>query len=97
MQSSTLKYKDLNDGDFIKKLALLKKYDYDKFMRVLYENFEMYPERISQDPYPKDTKVNALNKVLDYFKQIEEYEKCEVIKNILNGIKEDDISDNSEH
>ena len=95
MQREVLKYDDLNDGDFLKRLSLLKEYDYDKFMRVLYDNFEEYPERIEDDPYPLNVKVAALNKVLEYFKGLEEYEKCDVIKNILDGIEKKDISDNS--
>ena len=95
MQRETLKYDDLNNEDFLQRLSLLKEYDYDKFMRVLYDSFEEYPERIESDPYPLAIKVEALSRVLKYFKDIEEYEKCEVIKNILNGIKKKDIPDNS--
>ena len=82
-------------NDYIRKMSLLKEYDYDKFMRVLYKSFEEYPEKILRDPYPLNVKVKALNKVRGYFENVEEYEKCDVIKRILNGIKEKDIPDNS--
>lgn len=83
------------NSDYARKMSLLKEYDYDKFMRVLYKSFEEYPERVARDPYPMDTKVKALNKVMTYFEDVEEYEKCVVIKTILNGIKEKDISSDS--
>ena len=82
-------------NDYIRKMSLLKEYDYDKFMRVLYKSFEEYPEKVLRDPYPLNVKVKALKKVKGYFEDVEEYEKCEVIKTILNGIEKKDIPNNS--
>lgn len=83
--------KEHDNMDHIRKMYLLKEYDYDKFMRILYKSLEEFPEKVARDPYPLDTKVNALNVVRSYFEKEEEYEKCNVIKNILNGIQEEDI------
>ena len=84
-----------NKEDYTERMGLLKKYDFDKFMRVLYKSFEEYPERVTHDPYPLEIKVNALNVVMSYFENVEEYEKCDVIKKLVNGIKEKDIHSNS--
>jgi len=93
-----MKPEDLHNKDNIAKMALLKEYDYDAFIRVLYKSIESFPDRIKVDPYLRESKVSALYKVIEYFKQddIQEFEKCALIQKIIDDLDKDDISDSSE-
>jgi hypothetical protein len=88
---------DLHSASNLEKMKFLKDNDYDKFMRVLYKSIESFPERIKTDPFPLESRIAALYKVIDYFKgdDIQEFKKCAIIQNIINELEQDDIPSSS--
>ena len=92
-----MKPEDLHSKDNIAKMTLLKEHNYDAFIRVLYKSIESFPGRVKTDPYLRESKISALYKIIEYFKQddIQEFEKCALIQKIINDLEKDDISDSS--
>lgn len=79
-------FKGIRSEDLIKKIELLKKQDLEAYYQLVYESITNFPEDAVEDDSPKSNKVSALNKLIDYFEQKEEYEKCAKLKNILDQI-----------
>jgi len=88
---------DLHSASNLEEMRFLKDHDYDKFIRVLYKSIEAFPERIKTDPFPLESRIAALYKVVDHFKRddIQEFEKCALIQNIINELEQDDIPSSS--
>tara|TARA_B100000287_G_C20514066_1_gene734226 strand:- start:572 stop:847 length:276 start_codon:yes stop_codon:yes gene_type:complete len=72
----------------LKLLARLKKEDKHGFYSLVFESISNNPEYAVEDPTPADKKIKALNKIINYFVSIEDYENCAVVQNIINKIKE---------
>jgi folylpolyglutamate synthase/dihydropteroate synthase len=89
---------DLHNRDNLAMMAMLKDHDYDSFMRVLYKSIESFPERIKTDPFPLEHRILALKKVLKYFENddIQEFEKCALLKKIIDELEKDNISSTGE-
>lgn len=87
----------LHNKDMLAMMGILKEYDYGKFIEVLYKSIESFPERIKHDPYPLEQKIGALYKIIEYYERedIQEFRKCAFIKNIIDELNKDDISNSS--
>lgn len=79
-------FKGVRSDDLINRIELLKKTDLEAYYQLVYESITNFPEDAVKDDSPKSNKVSALNKLIDYFEQREEYEKCAKLKVILDQI-----------
>ena len=81
-------FKGLRSEDLIRKIEELKKTDLDSYYNLVFESITGFPEDAIEDDSPKKNKVAALNKLIDYFEQKEEYERCHELKKLLDRINE---------
>lgn len=73
-------------NDLLLELMRLKKTDYDKFMRKMYEAVSGEFKDALHNNDPIDTKAKALNTMIQYFQDREEYEKCAVLKKMADSL-----------
>ena len=71
---------NLNDPEYLKYLAELKKTNYDKYMNLTYMAITQNPDLSIADAAPVDKKTMAIDAVIDYFESNQEYEKCGKLK-----------------
>tara|TARA_R100000544_G_scaffold19709_1_gene9505 strand:- start:804 stop:1070 length:267 start_codon:yes stop_codon:yes gene_type:complete len=63
--------------DFIKSLLLtLEQTNFDEFMSLSYAVMMQSPSNVLKRDDSVKTKVDAINKMIEYFEEIEAYEKC---------------------
>tara|TARA_B100001094_G_C18014475_1_gene711838 strand:+ start:288 stop:563 length:276 start_codon:yes stop_codon:yes gene_type:complete len=63
--------------DFIKSLLLtLEQTNYDEFMKLTYVVMMQSPSEILKRKDSIETKVDAINTMISFFEENEEYEKC---------------------
>ena len=63
--------------DFIKSLLLtLEETNFDEFMNLSYAVIMQSPSNVLKRDDSVKTKVDAINKMIEYFEEIEAYEKC---------------------
>jgi len=63
--------------DFIKSLLLtLEQTNYDEFMKLTYVVMMQSPSEILKRKDSIDTKLDAINTMISFFEEKEEYEKC---------------------
>jgi hypothetical protein len=63
--------------DFIKSLLLtLEQTNFDEFMNLSYAVIMQSPSNVLKRDDSVETKVDAINKMIEYFEEIEAYEKC---------------------
>lgn len=77
--------------ELLLELMGLKSTDYDKFMEKLYEavSGEFKDALHSNDPVSEKTK--ALNTMIQYFSDREEYEKCANLKKMVDSLDAEPI------
>jgi hypothetical protein len=82
----------LRDDLLIGYLMYLKEQDYDQYMELVVEALQNSDDAAVSDPAPIETKLGALNRVLDHMESKENYETCAFIRDlkdrIENGSKE---------
>ena len=76
----------LNSDEFLEELISLKSKDLGLFFKSIYSLISEDPESVIQDDTPIDSKLRGLNKIISYYEKSEEYEKCQVIKNIVDRL-----------
>ena len=81
-------FKGLRSDDLIRKIEELKKKDLDSYYNLVFESIINFPDDAVEDDSPKENKVSALNKLINYFEQKEEYERCHKLKKLLDRINE---------
>ena len=63
--------------DFIKSLLLtLEQTNYDEFMKLTYVVIMQSPSEVLKRKDSIETKLDAINTMIEYFEEAEEYEKC---------------------
>lgn len=63
--------------DFIKSLLLtLEQTNYDEFMNLSYAVVMQSPSQVLKRGDAIEIKIEAINKMIKYFEEIEAYEKC---------------------
>jgi hypothetical protein len=63
--------------DFIKSLLLtLEQTNYDEFMNLTYAVVMQSPSQVLKRSDAIEIKIEAINKMIKYFEEIEAYEKC---------------------
>ena len=59
----------------------------ETMMNMIYNAVINEEDRAISSETPKDQKLEALNNIIDFFVQLEEYEKCSNIKKIIDRIQ----------
>jgi len=77
---------NLNSTNLLRKLESLKREDVDIFYDVVFNSLFKFPEEAVEDPAPKESKIKALDSILNHFVEKEEYEKCTFIKDLIDQI-----------
>ena len=65
----------------------LKESSKETMMNMIYNAVINEEDRAISSETPKDQKLEALNNIIDFFVQLEEYEKCSNIKKIIDRIQ----------
>jgi hypothetical protein len=67
-------------------LEALKREDIEAFYNVVFNSLFRFPDEAIQDPAPRESKIKALDSVLNFFEEREEYEKCGFIKGLIDQL-----------
>lgn len=87
MKSDWNPFDGLRSEDLIQKLEDLKNQDLDAFFELIFQSIINWPEEAINDSSPVDNKIKALERIIKHFQDLEEYEKCQELKIILDQIK----------
>lgn len=77
-----------DDNDLLIKLAILKHYDLDKFMDTMYTVLAENPNKMVEAKGEVDNKLKAIERLIDHYKKVELYERCQVLQNMSDAIVE---------
>lgn len=78
----------LNDDKLKADLYAMSEKDPDGFMEEILQVLKRFPEFIQSDNAPIENKVNALNRMLNHYTELERYEDCAFIKKQLDKLNE---------
>lgn len=76
------------NAKLLRMLAHLRDRDAASFFNLVFKALKNNPTYAIDDPTPSDKKIEALERVLEYFTSTEEYENCIVVKDIITKIQE---------
>jgi len=71
--------RDLKTSQMLAELVSLRHTDFDAFMNLLYDALQRELSGAIFDQTPLTEKQEALNSMIQYFQDKEEYEKCAVL------------------
>ena len=77
-----LDQKDFSRSKVLADLVSLRHTDFDAFMELLYSSLQNELKGAIFDDTPLDNKRSALESMIQYFQDKEEYEKCAVLRDI---------------
>jgi hypothetical protein len=75
--------RDLKTSQMLAELVSLRHTDFDAFMNLLYEALQKELSGAIFDETPVLEKQEALNSMIQYFQDREEYEKCAVLRDLV--------------
>lgn len=79
--------KDLKTSQMLAELVSLRHTDFDAFMNLLYDALQNELSGAIFDQTPTKEKEEALNSMIQYFQDREEYEKCAVLRDMVLTIE----------
>jgi hypothetical protein len=79
--------KDLKTSQMLAELVSLRHTDFDAFMNLLYDALQKELSGAIFDQTPLTEKQEALNSMIQYFQDKEEYEKCAVLRDMVLTIE----------
>jgi hypothetical protein len=79
--------KDLKTSQMLAELVSLRHTDFDAFMNLLYDALQRELSGAIFDQTPLTEKQEALNSMIQYFQDKEEYEKCAVLRDMVLAIE----------
>ena len=79
--------KDLKTSQMLAELVSLRHTDFDAFMNLLYDALQRELSGAIFDQTPLTEKQEALNSMIQYFQDREEYEKCAVLRDMVQTIE----------
>lgn len=88
MKENTEEHNLKIDTKLLRMLAHLRDRDAPAFFNLVFKSLKNNPTYAIEDPTPSKRKIEALEKVLNYFTSTEEYENCIVVKDIITKIQE---------
>ena len=79
--------RDLKTSQMLAELVSLRHTDFDAFMNLLYDALQNELSDAIFDQTPTFEKQEALNSMIQYFQDREEYEKCAVLRDMVQTIE----------
>ena len=79
--------RDLTTSQMQAELVSLRHTDFDAFMNLLYDALQRELSGAIFDETPLTEKQEALNSMIHYFQDKEEYEKCAVLRDMVLTIE----------
>ena len=79
--------RDLKTSQMLAELVSLRHTDFDAFMNLLYDALQRELSGAIFDQTPLTEKQEALNSMIQYFQDREEYEKCAVLRDMVLTIE----------
>jgi hypothetical protein len=79
--------RDLTTSQMLAELVSLRHTDFDAFMNLLYDALQRELSGAIFDETPLTEKQEALNSMIHYFQDKEEYEKCAVLRDMVLTIE----------
>ena len=79
--------RDLKTSQMLAELVSLRHTDFDAFMNLLYDALQRELSGAIFDQTPLTEKQEALNSMIQYFQDREEYEKCAVLRDMVQTIE----------
>lgn len=79
--------RDLKTSQMLAELVSLRHTDFDAFMNLLYDALQNELSGAIFDQTPTQEKQEALNSMIQYFQDREEYEKCAVLRDMVLTIE----------
>ena len=79
--------RDLKTSQMLAELVSLRHTDFDAFMNLLYDALQRELSGAIFDQTPLTEKQEALNSMIHYFQDKEEYEKCAVLRDMVLTIE----------
>ena len=79
--------RDLKTSQMLAELVSLRHTDFDAFMNLLYDALQRELSGAIFDETPLTEKQEALNSMIQYFQDREEYEKCAVLRDMVLTIE----------
>ena len=90
MKNDGKQYNRLSAYSLLNKLEKLKDLDIEAFFELIFKSISKYPDEAVSDPSPKENKIKAMKNIISFFEKKEDFEKCAVLKDILNKIEMND-------
>jgi hypothetical protein len=78
------------DKELLQAMLDLRKKDPDAFMSLVLSSLKKYPELAVEDAHPAENKLNALQKMLEYYEGNESYEDCAFLRDLKQAIKDEE-------
>ena len=79
--------RDIKTSQMLAELVSLRHTDFDAFMNLLYDALQNELSGAIFDQTPTTEKQEALNSMIQYFQDREEYEKCAVLRDMVQTIE----------
>ena len=79
--------RDIKTSQMLAELVSLRHTDFDAFMNLLYDALQRELSGAIFDETPLTEKQEALNSMIQYFQDREEYEKCAVLRDMVQTIE----------
>ncbi len=78
---------DFNDPEFAKHLDQIRRENPETFLDLVLQALKAYPEFALEDIAPENKKLSALQRMLEYYERIENYEDCDFILKLKERIQ----------
>jgi tellurite resistance protein len=79
---------DITRREFIEEMKRLKAEDPAKFMKTVFDIMKKYPDLAISDDAPLEKKAAALDRMVEHFVGLEEYEACAYITDLKKKIED---------
>jgi hypothetical protein len=77
---------DINNRELLEQLKKMSQEDPEGFCELMMASINHNMEAVLEDGASAKIKVRALTKLMNYFESIEDYENCQVLKNLIDQI-----------
>jgi hypothetical protein len=79
---------DLDRAEFLLELIKLKEQNPEEFMQLILATLKRHPDLAIDDAAPVENKTTALEKMLSFLEEKENYEDCAFVRDLTNQIKD---------
>jgi hypothetical protein len=77
---------DINSRELLEQLKKMSQEDPEGFCELMMASINHNVKAVLEDGAPVKIKISALTKLMHYFESIEDYENCQVLKDLIDQI-----------